>query len=95
MSGLNERFAKDQASCRCPKTTWPNINGLRAAVKKRLVRGAQSAKNHQNPLGEILIAHALSPETSVLKALATQSGKAVANTNAALGAFESDDPLGS
>ena len=60
-------------------------SGLAIALKQQ--------KTTKGPLGEILVAHALSPETSVIRALAVQSGKAVANTNDALGAFESDDPM--
>ena len=60
-------------------------SGLAIALKQQ--------KTTKGPLGEILVAHALSPETSVIRALAAQSGKAVANTNDALGAFESEDPM--
>ncbi len=51
-------------------------NGLSLALNQQ--------KTTKGPLGEILIAHSLSPEISVIKALAAQSGKAVAdNSNSA------------
>jgi len=50
-------------------------------------------KTTKGPLGEILIAQSLSPETSVIKALAAQSGKAIANNSNAPKPFETDDPI--
>ena len=50
-------------------------------------------KTTKGPLGEILIAQSLSPEISVINALAAQSGKAVADNSNASKPFETDDPI--
>ena len=50
-------------------------------------------KTTKGPLGEILIAQSLSPEISVIRALAVQSGKAVANSGQAPQPFATDDPI--
>ncbi|XXK30131.1 hypothetical protein ACMAY7_11615 [Rhodobacteraceae bacterium nBUS_24] len=60
-------------------------NGLSLALNQQ--------KTTKGPLGEILIAHSLSPEISVIKALAAQSGKAVADNSNSAKPFESDDPI--
>ena len=50
-------------------------------------------KTTKGPLGEILIAQSLSPEISVIRALAVQSGKAVANSGHAPQPFATEDPI--
>ena len=50
-------------------------------------------KTTKGPLGEILIAQSLSPEISVIRALAVQSGKAVANSGQAPQPFATEDPI--
>ena len=68
---------------------WPLGGGSRSGLSLAL----DQQKTTKGPLGEILIAQSLSPETSVIKALAAQSGKSIANNSNAPKPFETDDPI--
>ena len=68
---------------------WP----LGGVSRSGLSLALDQQKTTKGPLGEILIAQSLSPETSVIKALAAQSGKSIANNSNAPKPFETDDPI--
>ena len=61
--------------------------------KQGLSLALDQQKTTKGPLGEILIAQSLSPEISVIRALAVQSEKAVANSSHTLQPFATDDPI--
>ena len=61
--------------------------------KQGLSLALSKQKTTKGPLGEILIAQCLSPEISLIRALAMQSGKAVANSGHTPQPFTTDDPI--
>ena len=84
---------RNQASKPVAKPLGQILLATGGVSKQGLSLALDQQKTTKGPLGEILIAQSLSPEISVIRALAVQSGKAVANSSHAPQPFATDDPI--